>query len=138
MQVKYSLNVNSLEVIWSRDYLIQFFIFSSKQASQETRIQVCFCILACENGKKLLTVIFFKLSKKNLPYGCFHILATFQKYMPQQKEENHNNITRNSSRSDILTLLTLQTADAKSAVLLRVPSLNKVKVRNFPLLHFSK
>ena len=29
-------------------------------------------------------------------------------------------------------------ADAKSAILLRVPSLNKVELRNFPLLHFPR
>ena len=56
----------------------------------------------------------------------------------EQKEEN-NNITINSSRLDILTLLTLLSADAKSAVLcvlLRVPSLTKVEVCDFPLLNF--
>ena len=37
---------------------------------------------------------------------------------------------------DILTLLTLPSADTKSAVFLRVPSLTKVQVRNFSLLHF--
>ena len=58
----------------------------------------------------------------------------------EQREEN-NNIRINSSRSDILTLLTLLSADAKSAVLcvlLRVPSLTKVEVHNFPLLHFPR
>ena len=47
------------------------------------------------------------------------------------------NITRNSSRSDILILLTLLSVDAKSVVL-RVLSLTKVRVRNFSLLHFLK
>ena len=55
----------------------------------------------------------------------------------EQREEN-NNITRNKSRSGILTLLTLLSANAKSTVRLRFPSLTKVEVRNFPLLHFSK
>ena len=50
----------------------------------------------------------------------------------------NNNITRNSSRSNILRLLTLLSADAKLAVPLRVPSLTKVQLRNFPLLHFPK
>ena len=54
----------------------------------------------------------------------------------KQGDEN-NNITRNSSRSDILILLTLLSVDAKSVVL-RVLSLTKVKVRNFSLLHFLK
>ena len=53
------------------------------------------------------------------------------------RNEN-NNIKRISSRSDILTLLTLLSADAKSAVLLRVPSLTKVELRNSPLLFFPK
>ena len=56
----------------------------------------------------------------------------------RQQRDDNNNITRNSSRSDILTLLIQLSADAKSAGLLRVPSLTKVKVRNFPLLHFPK
>ena len=41
--------------------------------------------------------------------------------------EENNNITRKASRSDLLTLLTLLSADAKSAVVLRVPSLTKAK-----------
>ena len=49
-----------------------------------------------------------------------------------------NNITRNSRRSHILTLLTLLSADAKLTVILRVPWLTKVHLRNFPLLHFPK
>ena len=36
----------------------------------------------------------------------------------------NNNITRNSSRSDCLTTLGLLNADAKSTVVLTVPSLN--------------
>ena len=37
---------------------------------------------------------------------------------------------------NIINILTLLSADAKSAVLLRVPSLTKDKVHNFPLQHF--
>ena len=55
----------------------------------------------------------------------------------EQRDEN-NNITRNWSRPDILTLLTLLSTDVKSAVLLTVPSLTKVELRNIPLLHFPK
>ena len=88
---------------------------------------------------------FFKLSKKNLSHGCFHNLATFLNGEPplqmifrwEQREQN-SNITRNASRSDVLTLLTLLTADAESAVLLQVPSLIKVEVHNFMLLHFPR
>ena len=39
---------------------------------------------------------------------------------------------------NILNTLTLLSADAKSAILLRVPSLTKVEVPNFPLIHFSR
>ena len=39
---------------------------------------------------------------------------------------------------NITNILTLPSADAKSAILLRVPSLTKVEVRNFRLLHFSR
>ena len=41
----------------------------------------------------------FKLSKKNLPHGCFHNLATFCKWFSGK----NNNITKNSNRPDILT-----------------------------------
>ena len=47
-------------------------------------------------------------------------------------KNGNNNIARNPSRLNILTLLL--SADAKSAVLLRVSSLAKVEVHNFPLL----
>ena len=66
-------------------------------------IQICFCKVVGGNGKKLLPETFFKLSKKNLPYGCAD-----------------------------------GSADAKSAVLLKVPSITKVEVGNFPLLHFPR
>ena len=36
----------------------------------------------------------------------------------------------------IINILILLSADAKSAILLRVPSLTKAEVRNFPLQHF--
>ena len=39
---------------------------------------------------------------------------------------------------NILNILTLLRADAKSAILLRVQSLTKVEIRNFPLLHFPR
>ena len=55
----------------------------------------------------------------------------------EQREKN-NNITRNSSTSDVLTLLTLLSADEKSAVLLTVPSLTNVEVCIIPLVHFPK
>ena len=52
--------------------------------------------------------------------------------------EENNNTTRNSTRSDILTLLALMSADAKSAEPQRVSSLTKVEVHNLLLLHFPK
>ena len=55
----------------------------------------------------------------------------------EQREEN-NNMKRNSSRSDISTLLALLSADAKSAVLLRIRWLTKVEARDFPWLHFPR
>ena len=60
-------------------------------------------------------------------------------FQGEQRKENNNTI--NSSRSDILMLIILLSADAKSAVLsvvLRVPSITKVEVRSFLLLHFSR
>ena len=52
-----------------------------------------------------------------------------------EQEEENNIITRNTSRSDI-NILTLLSADAKSAILLRDPSLTKFEVRNLQFLHF--
>ena len=87
--------------------------------------------------KETSTRDFFKLSKKNLLHGCFHIFQ-FSRSVPlrhkwfygwEQREENIN-ITRNASRSDVLTLLTLPSANVKSTVLLRVPSLIKVEELN--------
>ena len=81
---------------------------------------------------------FFKLSKKNLPHGCFHNIVTFCKSFLGKNKGKKNNITRKSSRYDMLTLLTLLSVNAKSTVLLKVPSLTKVQVHNFPLLYFPK
>ena len=39
-------------------------------------------------------------------------------------------------KSDVLTLLTLPSSDVKSAIFMGVPSLIKVEIRNFSLLHF--
>ena len=50
--------------------------------------------------------------------------------------EENNNITRNSSTSDVSTLLTLLSADAEWAALLSVLSLTKIEAGNFLLLHF--
>ena len=55
-----------------------------------------------------------------------------------EKREKNNSITRNSSTSNVLTLLTLLSADEKSAVLLTVPSLTNVEVCIIPLVHFPR
>ena len=54
----------------------------------------------------------------------------------QREEEQHH--YKNASRSDISTLLRLLSPDAKSAVFMRVLSLTKVEVCNFPLLTFPR
>ena len=66
----------------------------------------------------------------------FIVLQLSANYLQLRTKGKNNNIIRNSRRSDILTLLSLLSAHAKSAVLLKVPSLTKVQVRNLPLLHF--
>ena len=82
---------------------------------------------------------FFYVIKKYPPPWMFSKSCSFlQMIFGWEQGEENSNITRNSSRSDILTLLTMLSADVKSVVLLRVPSLTKVQVRNFPLLHFPK
>ena len=93
---------------------------------------------------------FFKLSEKNLPHGSFHNLATFQKYASaandfrviakrgKQHYQKKCKQIRYLNILNIINILTLQSADAKSAILLKFPSLTKVEVRNFPLLNFPR
>ena len=59
------------------------------------------------------------------PYSCNfpHMILGWKQW------EENSNITRNSSRSDILTLLTFLRVDGKSAVLLRVRSSTKLAGR---------
>ena len=54
----------------------------------------------------------------------------------QRKEKN--SIARNATRWDIWTLLTLLSADAKSAVALKPPSSTKVEVHSFLLIHLPR
>ena len=54
--------------------------------------------------------------------------------LSRSKRLNHKKVSVEII-SDILTLTTLPSARVKSAVFQRVPSLNKVQVRNFSLLH---
>ena len=55
-----------------------------------------------------------------------------QHYYKKRKQIRHLNIF------NIIIILTLLSVDAKSPITLRVPSLTKVEVRNFPLLHFPR
>ena len=81
---------------------------------------------------------FFILSKKISLTDVFIILQLSANDFRVRTKGKNSNIKRSSSRSDILTLLTLPSANAKSAVFLRVPSLTKAQGRNFSLLHFPK
>ena len=55
-----------------------------------------------------------------------------QQYFKQHKQIRYHNIF------SIINILTLLSADAKSDILVRVPSLTKAEVRNFPLIHFPR
>lgn len=77
---------------------------------------------------------FFKNVKKNLPIGFFHNLKTFQMCKPppkvifrREQREGNRNIRRNASTLVISPLLTLLSAHAESAVVLKVLSLTKVE-----------
>ena len=112
-----------------------------RQLYRKVASQVCFCKVASENGKKLLPEIFLSYQEAISLMDVFLILQLSANNLRVRTREENKNITINSNRSDILTLLTLLSVDAKSAVLcvlLRVPSLTKVEVCNFPLLHFPR
>ena len=72
-------------------------------------------------------------------YACvangFRVITKIGK---QQQHYRKREQIRYFNISLIINILTLLRADAKSAVLLRVPSSTKVKVRNFPLLHLPR
>ena len=101
-------------------------------------IQVCFCKAAGENLKELLPEIFLSYQKRIFLIDLLIILQLFVNDFQVGANRKNNNITRNSSRSNILILLTLLSAVTKLAVLLRILPLTKVQLRNFPLLHFTK
>ena len=101
-------------------------------------IQLCFCKAAGENLKELLPEIFLSYQKRIFLIDLLIILQLFVNDFQVGANRKNNNITRNSSRSNILILLTLLSAVTKLAVLLRVLPLTKVQLRNFPLLHFTK
>ena len=101
-------------------------------------IQVCFCKAAGENLKELLPEIFLSYQKRIFLIDLLIILQLSVNDFQVGANRKNNNITRNSSRSNILILLTLLSAVTKLAVLLRILPLTKVQLRNFPLLHFTK
>ena len=101
-------------------------------------IQLCFCKAAGENLKELLPEIFLSYQKRIFLIDLLIILQLFVNDFQVGANRKNNNITRNSSRSNILILLTLLSAVTKLAVLLRVLPLTKVQLRNFPLLRFTK
>ena len=101
-------------------------------------IQLCFCKAAGENLKELLPEIFLSYQKRIFLIDLLIILQLFVNDFQVGANRKNNNITRNSSRSNILILLTLLSAVTKLAVLLRVLPLTKIQLRNFPLLHFTK
>ena len=80
-----------------------------------------------EKCRLFLKTYFLRFLKINC-IGIF-LPDTKKIYMPRHLP------TENKGRK---TLLTLLSADTKSAVFLRVPSLTIVEVRNFPLLHFPR
>ena len=101
-------------------------------------IQLCFCKAAGENLKELLPEILLSYQKRIFLIDLLIILQLFVNDFQVGANRKNNNITRNSSRSNILILLTLLSAVTKLAVLLRVLPLTKVQLRNFPLLHFTR
>ena len=101
-------------------------------------VQLCFCKAAGENLKELLPEIFLSYQKRIFLIDLLIILQLFVNDFQVGANRKNNNITRNSSRSNILILLTLLSAVTKLAVLLRVLPLTKVQLRNFQLLHFTK
>ena len=74
----------------------------------------------------------FKVIKRISPMDVFIILQ-----LSRSKRLNHKKVSVEII-SDILTLTRLPSACVKSAVFQRVPSLNKVQVRNFSLLRFPR
>ena len=90
------------------------------------------------NGKKLLPEIFLSYQKRISSMDVFIILqlsANDFRVRTKGGEQQHQNKPRQ------IRLLTLLSADAKPAVicvLLMIPSLTKVEVCNFLLLHFPR
>ena len=126
----------------------QFLTFSFLH--RKLAIQICFCKVAGEKGKNFLPESFSSYQKGISPMDVFIILhflevyasATIdfrvrtrrgkKHYYKKHKQIIYINIF------NIINILTWLSADAKSAILLRVPSSTKVQVCNFSLLHFPR
>ena len=113
-----------------------YYTFLQEQLHRKVAFQAWFCKVAGENRKKLLPEIFLSYQKRISPIDIF-ILLKLSRSVRLCREKN-NNTARNASKSDTLTLFTLLNADAKSAVILRVPSSTKVEGCSFSSLHFPK
>ena len=94
MQVTNLLNVNSLEIIWSSFsliimnellrkpvlvrkslfHLLWHWFLTLSFLQRKLTIQICFCKVAGENGKKLLPETFLSYQKRIFPMDLFIIL----------------------------------------------------------------
>ena len=104
--------------------------------------------VAGENRKKLLPETVLSYQKGISPMDVFIISQLSRSarlrrtwfWVRTKKRKQHHYKKRNQIRDlkifNIINILTLLSADAKSATLLRARTLTKVKVRNLPLLDF--
>ena len=110
-------------------------------------IQICFGKVAGENGKKLLPETSLSYQKRITPMGVFNFSTLYvstandswvrikvgkQHYYKKGKQIGYLTIF------NIINILTFLSTDGQSALLLRVPSLPKIEVRNFSLLYFPR
>ena len=128
MEVKHLLNVSSLEIIWSSFLLIIMNKFLKKPVLvrksyltcsgtgfllflsflyRKLAIQICFCKVAGENGKKLLPETFLSYQKGIFPMDVFIILQLSRNVHLRRKWFSSENKERKQhyckKRSDILT-----------------------------------
>ena len=137
MQVKHLIQLLIDKLLTKPGWVIKslFYLFWHWFLTLSYKLQVA---ATRENEKELHPEIFLSYQKKIFFVDAFIILRLSVNDFRVRTKGKNNKITRNSRRSDILTLLTLLSADAKSALLLRSLSLTKVQVRNSSLLYFSK
>ena len=93
--------------------------------------------------KEILPKTFLIYRKEISPMDVFIILQLSNDFRVRKKRGKQNYYKKRKQIRylnifNIINILTLLSADAKSAILLRVPSLTKVEVRNFPLLYFPR